>query len=165
VKIKTEDNKIVITDFDEFDAYKIAEKIEKDGLWFYKKVAASIENEKVKETLGFLRTEEQKHLKFFEERLFALRERKEDPLEEDDLLDSMDFGIFEPYQNIEELESVLTEPKKALKLGLIIESKVIQFYESFKKHISCVATKTEIDSIIREEKKHKLLIEKALKNL
>lgn len=36
MKVEEKNNKLVITDFNEIDAYKIAYKVEKDGLDFYK---------------------------------------------------------------------------------------------------------------------------------
>jgi len=157
--IEEKDGSLVIVDFNELGAYKIACKIEKDGIDFYKKLSGKITQDKPKEILTFLLNEEKKHIKLFEELLFKMRQKKEDGFEEDDLLGTIDYGIFQPYQDSKELENILDNPKKALKLGLIIEDKSIKFYESCRDHVSVEETKKEISNIIQEERRHKQLLE------
>jgi rubrerythrin len=101
-EIQDREDKLVIVDFDEFEAYRIACKIEKDGLWFYEKLASRTKNTEVGQTLKFLLGEEIKHLQFFEDSLSRLRRDKEDTAEDNDLLTSMDFDIFQPLIRIKE---------------------------------------------------------------
>jgi len=162
MKIEEKDSKLVITDFSEIEAYKIAYKIEKDGLSFYKEIISKIDDPKIKEAFDFLIGQEGDHLKFFQDSLFELRKRQEDENEDDDLLEAMDFGIFQPYKSMQELEKILTQPKEALKLGVVIEEKSIKFYQSCREKVSSPSAKEHLGSIIEEEKKHKSLIESML---
>ncbi|MCM8766237.1 MAG: ferritin family protein [Candidatus Omnitrophica bacterium] len=159
MKIEEKNGNLIIVDFNEFEAYKIAVQIEKEGIEFYKKLLGNTPQGRVNEIINFLVTEEQKHLKTFESLLLRLREDKEELWEEDDVLGSMDYGIFKPYKNIEDLDKFLTDPKKAIKLGIIIEERSIKFYEICRQEVSNPLTKEEIQKIIQEEYRHKQLLE------
>lgn len=146
MRIEEKEGNLVITDFNELEAYKIACKIEADGIDFYKS----------KEVFNFLLAEEQKHLKLFNELLFKLKEGREDSFEGDDLLSTIDYGIFMPVKKI-------NSPREALQLGIIIEDRSIKFYEFCKDRVSSNTAKKEISNIISEEHKHKELLEEMLK--
>ncbi|MEW6008774.1 MAG: ferritin family protein [Candidatus Omnitrophota bacterium] len=161
MKIEEKNGKLSIVDFDEIEAYKIASKIEQDGIDFYKSLAAKADSQQTKETLNFLIEEEKKHLKFFQNCLFPLRQDKGDLFEEDDLFKVMDYGIF-IAKNSEELKAIISKPKKALEFGLAIEDKSIKFYSSCRDFVGSSASKQEISKIIREEEKHKLLLQDLL---
>ena len=74
----------------------------------------------------------------------------------------MDFGIFKPYKDVEELENIVTDIDRALKLGIIVEDKSIQFYKLCFNNISSEKAKKELEFIIKEEKKHKSLLQSIL---
>ena len=109
MRIEEKEGKLIVTDFDEFDAFRIAGKIEKDGIEFYGQLASSVKGAEVKEALEFLLGEEKKHLRFFEDEIQRLRNEKEDADEEDDLLTTMDYGTFSAYPNATELDAVLDD--------------------------------------------------------
>ncbi len=157
MRVEEVKGELVIVDFDEMEAYKIACKIEKDGIEFYQRLLSKLtpENDKAKKILSFLLNEEYEHLKFFEESLFRLRQKKEEDSEDEDILTSMDYGIFSAYQNIKELQAILDEPAKALRLGIAIEEKSIKFYECCRGHVTSGEVKQELAVIIDEEAKHK----------
>jgi rubrerythrin len=165
MRIEEKQGKLVVTDFNEFEAYRIASKIERDGIEFYEKLSNNAGQKELKNALRFLLQEEKKHLKFFEGCLSLLREEKEDISEDEDLLSSMDYGIFKPYQSITELENILKDSRKAIRLGLVIEDRSIEFYKNCEGKISTPVTKKEISRIIEEEKRHKELLENILTNL
>jgi rubrerythrin len=160
MKIEAQGDKLVVVDFDVFDALRISCKIERDGMEFYQQLASSVAKQDVKETLELLLGEEKKHLAFFEDSLQRLRDKKEDAGEEDDLLTTMDYGIFSSYPNATELEQILNDMQKAMRLGIAIENKSIQFYEACREKVSDSGTKEGLAHIIAEEKKHKALFEK-----
>ncbi len=162
MRIEEEDGNMVITDFNELEAFKIASKIEKDGISFYEKLEGKVAGARVRDTLKMLANQERDHLEFFGGELFALRKRRHDPFEEDDLLIGIDYGIFQPYQSIEELDKALDTPKKALRMGITIEQKSIRFYESCKGHVSSRKTKEGIARIIEEEREHERLLKDML---
>lgn len=163
--IQDRNGKLVITDFSEPEAYKIALKIEQDGKDFYKKLLEKGFSNDIEASLNFLITEEARHLKIFEEALFSLREQREDDSDDNDILVSLDYGIFQPYVNMKELSQVVSEPKKAFKLGLLIENNSIRFYEAIKPGIRSSATRSALDSIIKEEARHKELLEKMISKM
>lgn len=165
MKIEARGDKLVIVDFDAFDALRIACKIEKDGIEFYTQLASSLAKRDTKETLEFLLGEEKKHLAFFEESLQQLRGQKEDEGEEDDLLTTMDYGMFSSYPNASEFEIILNDMQKALHLGITIENKSIQFYEACQDNVSDPGTKKELALIIEEEKKHRVLFKALLADM
>lgn len=165
MKIVQRQDKFIIVDFSEFEAYRIAGKIEKDGIDFYEKISQETDNRQIQEKLEFLLGEERRHLGFFEDQLFRIRQKKEDTAEDNDLLTSMDFGIFQPYQNIENLSAKLDNAKKTLRLGIVIEDNSIKFYNACLDGVKDNATKKEIKNIIAEERRHKELLEGLIRNI
>lgn len=165
MRIEEKGTELVIVDFDEIEAYKIAEKIEKDGIEFYQKLLDTVTSPKSKEILNYLLKEEYAHLKFFGESIFRLRSKKEETSEDEDVLNSMDYGIFCLYENLDELKNILNNPKKAVRLGIVIEDKSTKFYESCKAHIESQAAKKELDVVIDEESKHRQMLEDMLNHL
>ncbi len=165
MRVVEEQGKLVISDFNELEAYKIAVKIEEDGIGFYKKLLEKSFFNKAKEILSFLLNEEKKHLKFFEGCIAALRKTKEDSFEEDNLLKDIDYGIFSPYADLKDLEKKIDAARKALKLGLIIEDNSIKFYALCREKVSNSQVKKEISAIIEEERKHKIFIQDLIDTL
>lgn len=165
MKVSEEQGKLIISDFNELEAYKIAVKIEEDGIRLYKKLLEKSIFNKAKEVLSFLLNEEKKHLKFFEGCIAALRQTKEDSFEEDNLLKDIDYGIFSPYDGLKDLEKKIDVARKALKLGLIIEENSIKFYALCSEEVNNSQAKKEIAAIIDEERKHKVLIQDLMDTL
>ncbi len=165
MRIEERNGELTVVDFSEFTAYRIACKIEKDGIKFYRKVSSGLENAEAREMLEFLIEEERKHLKFFEDCLLSAREGGEDDSEDDDLISAVDFGIFQPYQNMADLEKAVKDTRKALQLGMVVENKSIKFYEACLKNVSSPDTRREIGNIIEEEKRHAELLKGLSGNL
>lgn len=155
MRIEELDGKLEVVDFNEFQAYRIACTIEKDGVQFYEKLLSKIERPELKETFEYLIREEKEHVKFFENCLNQLREKNEELSEDDDLLSSIDFGIFRPFKDETELEKIINDIPKVLSLGVIIENKTISFYKACMENVSSDNTKKELANIVAEETKHK----------
>jgi rubrerythrin len=162
MKIEEKKGVFQITEFNEAEAYTIACKIENDGIWFYGKLLRREKDAGVKKQLQFLLEEEQKHLKFFQERLYELSVQEGAADEDDGVLSSMDFGVFEPYQSIEDLESALSDAKRALALGVAVEDKSIRFYQACARQVSSEAVREELTRIATEENRHKELFQRLL---
>ncbi len=165
MRIEEKDGSLVIVDFDELEAYKIARAIESEGARFYSALASKADDAAVRKALELLAFQEKDHLDFFDGELRRLRERREDAFEEDDLLAVIDYGIFQPYRSMADLAEALDNPRNALRLGLIVEEKSIQFYEACRPRVSSPETREEIDRIIGEERSHKRTIEDLLAGL
>ena len=69
MKIEEKGADLVITDFSELETYKIAIKIEKDGISFYENLIKDEKHINAKQELEFLLQDEKKHLKTFEKHL------------------------------------------------------------------------------------------------
>lgn len=159
MKIEERNGKLVVTDFNELEAYKISCAVERNGILFYKKLASAQKKPEVQELLEFLQHEEERHLRFFEEHLAKLQAVTEDRFEDDDLISSINPGIFAPYENMGELENIIADLRKAVRLGIIVEDKSIQFYSACREMLNSAQTKQKLGEIIAEEMKHKELLE------
>jgi rubrerythrin len=162
MKIEERNGQLVIVDFNEYEAYRIACKIEKDGLGLYQKLHDAASLVQVKETMNFLIAEEKKHLAYFEGALNSLRKLREEEDEDNDLLQNIDFAVFQPYQSMEKLGDALDDFRKAVRMGVIIEDKSIAFYERCKAAVSSLVSKKHLQSIVEEEKRHKELLQKMI---
>ena len=74
----------------------------------------------------------------------------------------MDYGIFQPYQSMNELPDKIEDINRALRLGIVVEEKSVKFYQSCMDNLSASVTKQEVGNIIEEEKRHKILLESLL---
>ncbi len=165
MKIENKNSILTVTDFDEIEAYIVACKIEQDGIDFYKKLLEKSRDPKVKGALDFLLKEEEKHLKLFANAFHAIKEQADSDYDEDDLLTSKDYGIFHPFADYNDSEKIVNNTKKAFSLGILIEHNSIEYYTICKKNVSGLKVKKEIENIIEEEKRHKLLFKKLLQNI
>ena len=165
MKIEEREGQFVIVDFNEREAYAIACKVEKDGIWFYGQLLEVIADTETKMIIEHLINDERKHLAFFAERLAHLQTEEEEGFEEDNLLKDIDFGMFQPYQNMENIGEIVDDLKKALRLGITVENKSIQFYETCKEQVSDAGTQEELEHIVKEEAKHKATLEHILDKL
>lgn len=165
MKIEEKNGQLVIVDFNEAEAYKVACKIERDGINFYKNLIEKENNLEVKKELEFLLLDEKKHLKVFEDKLIELEEKIDDKFEGDDLLSYMEYGVFEPLKNIKNLEDVINNTQKALRLAIVAEEHSIKFYEACKDKVTSLETKEALSAIIEEEEKHKDVFNNMMKSL
>ena len=163
MKITEKNGSLSIADFDEVDAYKIACRIEKDGIGFYSRLSQGQKDKKAKEAIDFLITEEQKHLNLFEKFVADVRARLDkEKNENEDLLASIDYGIFWPYQNMKNLDELMQDVRLAFKLAVLVEDKSISFYKLCAEQVSVPDVKAELLKIVEEEDKHKKLFMKLL---
>ncbi len=158
MKIDVKDGRMSVVDFNEFDACRIALAIEDRGAEFYGKLVGACTKPEVKEVFSFLVNEEKRHSIFFENELERLRQDKEDVDEEDDLIASMEFGIFPPRAGDAGCPAGATG--EALEIAIAAEERSIQFYELCLMNVTSPDTKKTLLGIIGEEKKHKALLEK-----
>jgi rubrerythrin len=165
MKIEEKEGKFIITDFDESEAYRIASKIEQDGIDFYNKVLAENKDPQVKEKINYLLDEEKKHLKFFQERLKNISQEKCGGFEEDNPLAYMEYEVFRPFEEAKDLPESINDAKTALNLGIIAENSSIQFYVSLIEKVASEETRDELAQIIEEEKSHREIFEKMLSQL
>ena len=164
MRIEEKDGAFVIVDFNEMEAYKIACKIEKDGIVFYEDLIQTSKDDATRQALEILLKEEKKHFSFFDTAIFDLRE-SEWYEKEDDLIDAMDYGIFPDHANEIDAEKFVSSPEKALGLGIVMENRSIQFYEACREKVCSEKAKEKISLIIDKEQEHKDILKKILKDM
>jgi len=162
VKIDYNKGQIEISDFNSLEAYKIARKMEKDGIDFYQKLQAQNFSPEVSRALGFLLQEEKRHLKLFEDKIFELQKDSADGFEEEALVDFIDSKVFAPFDSLKNLDKYLTEKAKALKLGVAIEKNSVGFYQACLNNLSTSAAKKDLEFLIKEENAHLAILENLL---
>ena len=149
MKVRDNGEEIQIYDFNAVEAYRIARKLEKEGIGFYKKLIGAVKDPKVKEVLIYLLDEERDHLQLFEKML-----EREDPeaLDErgENILDILDTKVFHLPKNGE----LATDFDKALQLGITIEKRSLAFFLEMLKYIESEEGKKGLKKIIEEEKQH-----------
>ena len=149
MKIKDDGKEIKIYDFNVSEAFKIARKLEKDGIIFYKKLLKDANDPRVKEVLLYLLDEEKEHLQIFEKMVEG-----EDPDGLDDsgdgVTDIVETGVFA----LPDTKELPLDIDKALELGIAIEKRSIAFYLAVLKHTESEEGKNALKKIIGEEKKH-----------
>lgn len=151
MRIEEKGGRLVVVDFDDVEACKIACRIERDGIAFYEGLAGRSAGSGARRALGELAREERDHLDFFRGELERLRAEKEDRFEEDDLMDSLDYGVFQPYRDLAE---ALDSPAKALRLAQLVEERTVHFYEACRARVGSGAARRELGRIIEEERAH-----------
>jgi len=162
MKIDYNKGQMEITDFNPLEAYKIARRMERDGLSFYQKLESQSYSPEVNRALGFLLSEEKRHLRLFEDKIFELRKDTSDGFEEDDLADFLDAKVFSPFDSLKNLDKYLTDKNKALKLGIAIEKNSVSFYQACLNNLSTNAAKKDLEFLIKEENSHLAILENLL---
>ncbi|NOQ86982.1 MAG: hypothetical protein GQ554_08910 [Deltaproteobacteria bacterium] len=149
MKVRSTDEGIQIYDFNAAEALKIARKLEREGIKFYKEFLKTVEDPKVKEVLLYLLDEEMEHLKLFEKML-----EREDPESLDDdgegVLDVVDDGVY----TLPKSEALATDLDEAIQLGINIEKRSLSFYLEIVKHTKSEEGRNVLKIIIGEEKNH-----------
>jgi rubrerythrin len=162
MRIEEKNGRLAVTDFDAFEAYRIACKIEADGIAFYKELRESVKDAQARKAISFLLGEEQKHLSFFDSQLSRLRQEKDDRSEDNDLLSSFEYGIFHPEGLGAGAKERIKDQRGAFSFGVRIENNSIQFYRACKAKISSKDAVKELASIIRQELRHRKLFSELL---
>lgn len=155
MRVEERSGALVVVDFNELEAYKIAMRIESDGIAFYEALAGRVSDGSARHAVLSLAREERDHLDFFRGELERIKGAKEDPFEEDDLATALDYGIFAPYRD---LAAAVRDPRKALTLGVLVEERTAQFYAACRDRVSSEDAKRALDRILAEERAHALCL-------
>jgi rubrerythrin len=134
------------------EVYQFAVAIEQGGFDFYEKLIQASDNTRVKNELKFLRDEEARHKAFFQGEL-----RKKGGGEA--VLGSGLAGVLQeefvrPMDEFYRAAKV-TKTAEALRFGIALEQKTIDFYGDLRKQSKDAAFLKDLDAIIAEENKHK----------
>jgi rubrerythrin len=133
------------------DLYQLALALEKKGYEFYGKLVDGSEGEQVQNELAYLRDEEAAHQAFFEGELAKKGKKPGAPSPELDALLAREF--LDPLQAQLGGQKVVSF-KDALRFGMDLEQKTIDFYNALKAaHSPGVAG--DLDAVIAQEEQHK----------
>ena len=79
MKVDFSGDEIKIYDFNELEAYRIAHKLEEDGIYYYSRMKEEVLKPKIREVVEMLLADERTHLDLFEEKIEEyLRKNKGD---------------------------------------------------------------------------------------
>jgi rubrerythrin len=150
----TDNGSIQLGDFDAVRAFKIARKLEQDGIGFYTAVRKKLSDKKVVFAIDHLLDSEKEHLAFFQNKLDSVQSDADGQFEEDDFVDYMDSGIFALTTDKDSLSETITDPIKVIELGIAIEKNSINFYQALLLNTPDEDGRKSLSEIIEEEKKH-----------
>ena len=160
MKIDYKGDEIIISDFKPLEAYKIARRLEAEGINFYSIFLSSVDDVDAEKAVYSLLTEERKHLKFFNQKVEDLS----GPLDENSIVDEIDTRIFAPFGESVDLASVIKDGNKAIELGILFEKRSISFFKACLDKTSDAPAKKAFEDIVKEEEKHLESLKGILKN-
>ena len=154
MKVDFSKDEIMVFDFDELESYRVARKLERDGVYFYTRLKEEVSTPEIREVVEMLISDEKKHLSLFEEKVEHLcREQK--VLDEDETLaDIVDSHAMDILKNSEQIANILCDPQEALKLGISTEKRSISFYNKLLQNTRDESGRAALAQIIREEEEH-----------
>ena len=134
------------------DIYRMAITIEQGGYDFYNKIIEATDNQRVKNEMTFLRDEEARHKAFFQKQLSSAGSAggKVTP----ELQKLLDAEFIEPLDEMYQSKKIGSNAD-ALRFGIEIEQKTIDFYTALKGKQADPAFGKDLEVIIEEERKHK----------
>ena len=136
---------------------EMAVEIEKNGRDFYNKVAASSNNKDVKKIFEHLSSQEERHIKIFEDMLFAVK--KYEPVEAytDEYFSYIkalsEEHVFTKKGKGSEIVMTIKDEKQAIELGIGFEKDSILFYHEMKNFVP-ETERSIIENLLKEEQRH-----------
>jgi rubrerythrin len=156
--------------FNADEVFEMGMDVEKNGEAYYRKAAELVKDEKVKNVLTMLMTEERKHYEIFKRLRDALPSKSSlptvgDPEDQESLyLEALvKSRLFSNEREAEEMASSVGNAVEALRAALTFEKDTILFFQSMKEITREDLGKAEIDKLIDEERKHVVQISEAIK--
>jgi rubrerythrin len=154
MKIDFSGDEAVIYDFNDLEAYRIARKMEADGIYYYSRMLDEILKPKIIEVLELLIRDERKHLTLFQEKVEELAEAYGVADEGETLADIIDSKVFDVLQDPKRVADIVCTPQEAVRLAIEIEKRSIAFYGRILKDSPGITAPAALQNIIREEHEH-----------
>lgn len=154
---------ISIFDFDELEAYKIGRKLEEDGIYYYSRMKEEVLNPDIRDVIQMLLRDERKHLSMLEGKIEELSIKRDEPDDEETLLDILNSEVTDILKNSDYVTNILCNPQEALKLGAVMEKHSIDFYTNILKNTQDESGRAAIKELIQEEEKHMEKIQKLIR--
>ncbi len=147
--------------FNADEVFEMAEQIERNAARFYRDVAASASDQKMKNMFLRMASMEDSHLKTFREMRTVLSDREKggtvfDPYDEatqylQALADSKGFeGMRSPTERLTGQES----PRELLEIAINAEKNSVLYYVGLKDLVPTEAGRDKVEAIIQEEVRH-----------
>ncbi len=153
MKLLNQGKDIIITDFDEVAALRLAMKLERDGIDYYSELEHKSKDDGVRKAFGRFIKEEDKHYEKFKSLLEGLGVEAEGG-EEEGLLDSFDTGVFGDIWDVDKTLSKIKTDLDALALAEWAELNSIKFYKAMYDKTESQSGKDVLKGIIKEEQAH-----------
>jgi rubrerythrin len=134
------------------DVYRMAITVEQGGYDYYNKIIEAADNPRVRNEMTFLRDEEARHKAFFQKKLSSAGAGSGTVSAE--LQKLLDAEFVKPMDAMYRSRKVGSNAE-ALRFGIEIEQKTIDFYTALKSRQADPAFGKDLDVIIEEERKHK----------
>ena len=154
MKVDFSGDEIKVYDFDELEAYKIARKLESDGVYYYTRMREEVLKPEIREVLDMLLSDERGHLNMFEKRIAEICGERHDVDEDETLADIVDSHVMDVLKDSGRVTDVLCDPQEALRLGMAIEKRSIVFYSNLLKSTQDESGKAALEDVIGEEREH-----------
>jgi rubrerythrin len=154
MKIDFSGDETVIYDFNDLEAYRIARKMETDGIYYYSRMLDEILKPKIVEVLELLIRDERNHFNLFQEKVEELAKAYDVPDEGETLADITDSKVFDVLQDPQRVADIVCSPQEAVRLGIEMEKRSIAFYNRILKDAGDQAALAALQNIIKEEQEH-----------
>lgn len=139
------------------EVIEVAVQIERNGLSFYRSVAALMEQEDIKQLFNHLADEEEAHIKSFESLLEAFREYKPDIPDEEEYYEYIrmlaGMNVFTKKEDIDDVVGHIKNKKDALEVAIKFEKDTIVFFAEIKGLVK-ESQRDAVEELMREERGH-----------
>ncbi|RJP68168.1 MAG: hypothetical protein C4532_13210 [Candidatus Abyssobacteria bacterium SURF_17] len=163
MKVDFSGDEIRIFDFDELEAYRIARKMEQDGIYYYSRMKEEVLNPKIRDVIETLIKDERTHLNLFEKKVEELSRKQGVVDEGETLADIADTGVMEILKNSARVADILCNPQEAVRLGISVERRSIDFYNKILETTRDQAGRSALEGLVQEEKEHLMKLEGLLR--
>lgn len=143
-----------IYDFDELEAYRIARKIEQDGLYYYSRMKEESLKPEIRDVVEMLLIDERKHLDLFRKKVDEVARKRKVVDEGETIADIVDSKVLDVLKDPKRVADILCTPQEAIRLGMSVEKRSISFYKEILESTKDKAGKDAINAIVREEQDH-----------
>jgi len=163
MKVDFSSGEILIYDFDELEAYRIARKMEEDGIYFYSRMKDEVLQSEIKDVIEMLIGDERKHLDLLQDKVDECAHKQGIEDDGETIADIVDSKVMDVLKDSERVADILCNPQEALKLGISVEGRTIAFYNEILNNTQDPSGHAAIEELIQEEKEHLGKLEGLLK--
>lgn len=154
MKVDFSGDEIRIFDFDQLEAYRIARKMEEDGIYYYSRMKEETLKPEIRDVVEMLLADERNHLRLFEQKVEELAQERGIPDEGEDLVDIVDSKVMDVLKESGRVADILCNPQEAIRLGISVEQRSIAFYQRMLEHTRDTSGKAALKDLIEEERDH-----------